>query len=331
MKVDLKRYTTEPLPLPDSPTTGRRIHLFEPDDVDAVEVAMAAGRPLLLRGEPGVGKSQLADAVAAALGRPIAKKIIDSRTEARDLFFEVDFVERLNEAQMSAFGSRNRASRRRDIEIRRFTRPGALWWGFDRKSAIACGKATHGSESQAHAESGGTVILIDEIDKAESDVPNGLLVALGDGWFEGPDKVRVECRGQPPFIVITTNNERDLPDAFMRRCVVHNMAVPDGNPKSFFTRRGEVIYQECSLTVIEKAADDLLKDRSAAAALGERKPGLAEYLDLLRVLNGPEIQCAASEKGMSIESLQHDLLAKASRFIFRKFVRLRSASSESEA
>ena len=177
------------------------VHQFEPRQVRAVNAALAARRPLLVRGEPGIGKSQLARAAAAALGRAFVSHTVDARTESRDLLWHFDAVARLAEAQLigalracpaePATGTESErkdqpSSRHRDqLAIGAFCIPRALWWAFDWEDALtrpirsACRAAATGRWRPAN----GCLILIDEIDKAEADVPNGLLEALGAGRF----------------------------------------------------------------------------------------------------------------------------------------------------
>ncbi len=158
-------------------------HLFEHRELDAVNAALAAGRPLLVRGEPGSGKSQLARAAAKALGRAFVAKVIDARTEARDLLWTFDAVRRLADAQvLSARGARDAEAVEKELEELRYVTPGPLWWAFvwSRAVAPAEGIAVVPPPQMADVSpDNGVVVLLDEIDKADSSVPNGLLDALG--------------------------------------------------------------------------------------------------------------------------------------------------------
>ncbi len=164
----------------------------------------------------------------------------------------------------------------------------------------------------------GCVVLIDEIDKAELDVPNGLLEALGDGCFlpEGGKK-RVCVEGIPPLVIITSNNERIMPDAFLRRCLVLNLSLPNEHSELVDTLklRGKAHFTELSDDLLEAAAELVAKDRKAAKDAHHRPlPGQAEYIDLLRAVyeqaNGQEqrmellktVQPYVVSKGMNSSS-----------------------------
>jgi MoxR-like ATPase len=184
-----------------------------------------------VRGEPGVGKSQLARAAAVRLGRRFLQHAVDASTEPRDLLYTIDAVARLAEAQLlGALGNGSRA----DVSVDKFIRPGALWCAFDWEGAAAQERRADAAAAQVQrageivrtdrdsgAEDRGVVLLIDEIDKADSAIPNALLDALGHRKFAVPGCGTVEMRaGVRPLVVITTNEERSLPDAFLRRCFV---------------------------------------------------------------------------------------------------------------
>jgi MoxR-like ATPase len=219
------------------------VHQFEPRQIRAVNAALAARRPLLVRGEPGIGKSQLARAAAKALGRAFVPHTVDARTESRDLLWHFDAVARLAEAQLLGAlgravnldapdlqprpaGKENKAespSIRDRLAIARFLHPRALWWAFDWNGALNRVKDV-GISAPPQPDGGdpanGCLVLIDEIDKAEADVPNGLLEALGAGSFHPQGCTEpVKATGIAPLVVITTNEERALPDAFVRRCL----------------------------------------------------------------------------------------------------------------
>ncbi|MEZ5939755.1 MAG: MoxR family ATPase [Planctomycetaceae bacterium] len=268
-------------------------HIFEPRSVKAVNGALVAGRPLLVSGEPGVGKSQLALAVASALERPLVSKTVDSRTESSDLLWKMDSIRRLAEAQLGAALAVSESPQeiRSRMEEWKFVEPGPLWWGFDwcgaHEHVIKCEKARNPEckedtvsvpDSGCNAENG-VVVLIDEIDKAESDVPNGLLEAFGNRSFTPRACKKVEVKSTMPLVIITTNRERVLPDAFIRRCLVLQLSPPT---KSDLVERGVARFREKHRTLLEKAADQLLEDREKHSA--PPRPGLAEYLDLVRAV-----------------------------------------------
>jgi MoxR-like ATPase len=186
----------------------------------AVNLALATGRPLLVRGRPGTGKSSLARAVADRLQWRYYEHVVSSRTQARDLLWSFDAVKRLSDAQV-ARAKTDEASLAPDAA---YITPGVLWWAFDRAQAAVRGADVAPLKDPADGDSARAVVLIDEIDKADPDVPNDLLVPLGSLHFDVED-VRVEAE-EPPLVIITTNDERDLPRAFLRRCVILELVPP---------------------------------------------------------------------------------------------------------
>lgn len=275
-----------------------RVHLFDKDSVDAVNGALAANRPLLIRGEPGVGKTQLAAAAARKLGRAFVWLTVDSRTEARDLLWRFDAIRRLAQAQL---GDKVDLA---ELDVARFVEPGPLWWAFNWKSAAEQAKRSYapvppleGVETdQDGTPRRGCVVLIDEIDKGESDVPNGLLEALGSGSFPRyGSSVPVTIAATPPLVIITTNAERTLPDAFLRRCLVLRMVHPERKSKdgveqqapdpliAWLIERGAAHFPGLDAVVIRRAAEMLSQDRDRLPASGPR-PGQAEFLDILRAV-----------------------------------------------
>ncbi len=166
---------------PDGP---EQVHIPSEDECIAVDAAIRARRALLVRGEPGTGKTQLAIAAAVALGRGFVSHVVDSRTESRDLMWHFDAVARLAAAQVQGAlgaGQTDRISVETALEMGKFVHPRALWWAFSwgrahnqaRKAGIAPPTQQEGCDPAK-----GMVVLIDEIDKAESEAPNGLLEAL---------------------------------------------------------------------------------------------------------------------------------------------------------
>jgi len=316
-------------------------HHFEPDQLMAINAALSASRPLLVRGEPGIGKSQLARAAAKALGRAFIQHVVDARTESRDLLWHFDAVGRLAEAQvMGALqvacpplkdhdpqdgDPADQALKllRKRLDPQQFLHPRALWWAFDWESAAKqADKVRVAPPPQAdggdHAK--GCVILIDEIDKAESDVPNGLLEALGSGRFtpQGCSQP-VEINGPQPLVVITTNEERTLPDAFIRRCLVLHLKLPKERDKLIakLIERGQTHFTNTktgklltTMDVLEKAAKLLADDRAAADQRHWRPlPGQAEYLDLVRAV---VVQARGDLKR------QDGLIDQVGRFVLKK-------------
>ncbi len=191
-----------------------RVYVYEDDTILAVNVALATGRPLLIYGPSGSGKSSLARNIAHFQQWRFVERVITSRTQARDLLYEVDLLRRLHDAQAAAAAKRDFAG-----DYTRYIVPGPLWWAFAPSSA----RQYAASEPVWDHDHPRAVVLLDEIDKADPDVPNNLLVPLGSLQFEVE-----ELRGQPPIkadpdhpplVILTTNEERELPPAFLRRCV----------------------------------------------------------------------------------------------------------------
>ncbi len=291
-------------------------HVFDGDSVEAVNAALAAGRPLLVRGEPGTGKSQLARAAAVALGRAFVATVIDAHSEARDLLWSFDAVSRLAEAQVQgALGGRDEEAVRASLRPERFVAPGPLWWTFDWQSAARQAAAVGASRPrtpEAWSPERGTVLLIDEIDKADAAVPNGLLEALGEGRFTAPGSLQVARSVEvAPLVVLTTNEERALPDPFLRRCLVLQLGWPEEREAlvAALVLRGRAHFEQAGDGLLEQAARLVADDRERVAARGLLPPGGAEYLDLLR---------AASALAPGDETRQLELVERVARFALDK-------------
>lgn len=204
--------------------SSKSAYVYDKKIILAVNVAIATGRPILVRGSSGWGKSSLARNVAKVLGWRYYETVVSSRTQARDLLWEVDMLRRLQDAQTDTLKD----------DFTYYIKPSVLWWAFDYESAQ---KQEDNSFSSRHSNKPKkqdseinhppSVVLLDEIDKADPDVPNNLLVPLGSLYFEVEETdTKVECK-EPPLVIITTNDERDLPPAFLRRCVELRLEKPD--------------------------------------------------------------------------------------------------------
>jgi MoxR-like ATPase len=309
-------------PLPTFP------HLFDDLTRNALRAALGARRPLLVRGEPGIGKTQLAHAAAYCLKRPIVSRVITARTESTDLHYSFDAIARLGQAQILSVTAR---SNEKDVisclDEKKFLRPGPLWWVFDWKGAedhyqasiIKGPRPPPPGEEWKWEPSKGTVLLIDEIDKADPDLPNGLLESFGNGQFSVPycDKNQVvKCKSEhePPLVIVTTNEERELPAAFVRRCLVLTMVLPDGEDLvKLLIERGQAHFQNRIKPEVYKiAAEQLVKERTEAVnALV--KPGQAEYLDILRAITE-----VADSNAKDLVEEQKSWLEKIKHFALRK-------------
>jgi len=288
------QYSPDPITLDPQGGIPDQVHVFEEREVKAINAALAAGRPLLVRGEPGIGKSQLARAAAKIMKRAYVQHVVDSQTESRDLLWRLDALQRLGEAQLAgALRDVEPEGIRERLAIERFLSPGPLWWAFHWASATeqaeCSGTLAPTLPDEANPRNG-CVVLIDEIDKAESEVPNGLLEALGSGQINPPGRAEpVSVTDPPPLLIITTNEERALPDAFLRRCLVLALALPKDERElaDKLVQRGAAHFPKAKESVLRKAAALLVADRRAASEAQLRPlPGQAEYLDLLRaVLN----------------------------------------------
>ncbi|WP_428506494.1 AAA family ATPase [Roseateles sp.] len=277
--------------LNDQGTWPASIHHFDERAVAALRAAEACGRPLLVRGSPGVGKSQTARAAAAFAERPFLSVVIDGRTEAHDLMWRFDAVRRLSDAQAT----------RRDAllaEEASYVEPQALWWAYDWVSAASKSGEHPPPCERPHnwdPENNRAVLLIDEIDKADPDLPNALLEILANKGFRVPYGGQlVRCGDQNrPLVVITTNEERELPSAFLRRCLVLTLELPEGKSAlcNYLVDIGQR-HERFLLTkragrcfVMQQAAERLWDAREGARKAAEYMPGTAEFLDLINALS----------------------------------------------
>ncbi|MCE9573515.1 MAG: MoxR family ATPase [Deltaproteobacteria bacterium] len=249
----------------------------------AVNVAIACDRPLLLLGPSGSGKSTLARFVAWCLGSTYVEHVITSRTAAEDLKWRFDAVRRLHAAQ----------AQKPDEPVggahdRRFTSPGVLWEAFDPTGAAtlrALAPASHTMPARVPNRAGygdtGTVVLLDEIDKADPDVPNDLLVTLDARWFQCTDldEPVSASADRKILVMITSNEERELPRAFVRRCIVLRLTPHSNDERRAIAERHHPGVSQYLLDRIDRVFErvkDWAKTASAAA------PSTAEYLDAVK-------------------------------------------------
>jgi len=279
----------------------------------AVRVALATERPLLVRGPSGSGKSSLARNIARFKRWQYYEEVVSSRTQARDLQWRFDTLRRLSDAQVQQLKEASAW----------YIEPGVLWWAFDRESARQRGlseeelkrqvpaierdkffavdpgvdpenEKSDGAAKEIEKAAGGdegiprAVVLLDEIDKADPDTPNNLLVPLGSHRFAVQETgATVEAR-QPPLIIITTNDERELPVAFLRRCVSLTLKGPNEArlveiAKAHFQLTDDTDEAAEEIELCHTVADYVLNLADEDNKAGRSAtPSTAEYLDALR-------------------------------------------------
>jgi MoxR-like ATPase len=256
--------------------TGRDVYVFGPRVRLAVNVARAARRPLLVSGEPGSGKTRLAVAVAEVLKWQYYEHTITSRTQASDLLWTFDALRRLNDA----------TTPRRALQPEQlYIEPGPLWWGFDPGTAAQRGvkqlknPADQVADPAWRKTGSGAVILIDEIDKADPDVPSDLLEPVDVRRFTVKETNDLIEATRDVLLVLTTNGDRALPPAFVRRCVVLALSEPD---QAWFERIAKQHFPDGNADLHQRVAAEVQHLRGEAKP-GTRKPSTAEFLDALRV------------------------------------------------
>ncbi|MFF9914877.1 AAA family ATPase [Streptomyces sp. NPDC013457] len=306
-----------------------------PEELDlAIKVALAAGRPLLLRGKPGSGKSSMAPYVAQERNWRYYNYVVTSQTRARDLQWTFDGVRRLADAQ-----SHRLFRGPRHLEADSYVEPGPLWWAFAPRSAsehvarsarLRSPAATEYKHPEELRNEGRlarhSVVLIDEIDKADPDVPNGLLVPLALQEFtvaESGTRVTVEADPEAmpgrPFhqhlVVITTNEERELPQAFLRRCVIAELTPPSTSEQLVKIAEEHLKVRLKSepapsdMQLAEALAHELETVRESARRQGVREPSTAEYLDALWACRELKIKVGQGQwdavRGLTLVKPQH--------------------------
>lgn len=244
----------------------------------SVNAALTLGRPLLVKGEPGTGKTQLAEEVAQSLARPLHRWHVKSTTKAQHGLYEYDAVSRLRDSQLGDD---------KVHDINNYIIKGGLWQAF---------------ESQEP-----TVVLIDEIDKADIEFPNDLLLELDKmEFFVHETQQRIQALHRP-LIIITSNNEKELPDAFLRRCFFHYIRFPDRDTMEQIVR---VHHPEIKKSLLREALTLFFEVRDTAGL--KKKPSTSELLDWLKLLLADDIpeDKLRSEESSGLIPAMHGALLK---------------------
>ncbi len=235
--------------------SGTESYVATEDLMMAVNAAITLARPLLVKGEPGTGKTMLAEEIAKSLGRPLIQWHIKSTTKAARGLYEYDAVARLRDSQLGD----NRVN-----DIRHYILKGKLWEAF---------------ESPVQP-----VLLIDEIDKADIEFPNDLLLELDRMEFFVYETKETIKAVQRPIIIITSNNEKELPDAFLRRCFFHYIRFPDQQTMDQIVH---VHYPDIKKRLLAEAMQCFFELRELPGL--KKKPSTSELLDWIKLLVADDI------------------------------------------
>ncbi|AKO97139.1 MAG: MoxR family ATPase [Marinovum algicola] len=229
---------------------GTESYVATEDLTLAVNAAVTLERPLLVKGEPGTGKTELARQVADALGLRMLEWNVKSTTKAQQGLYEYDAVSRLRDSQLGE---------ERVHDVRNYIRKGKLWQAFEAEEKV--------------------VLLIDEIDKADIEFPNDLLQELDKMEFHVYETGETVKARQRPIVIITSNNEKELPDAFLRRCFFHYIRFPD---EATMRQIVEVHHPGIKQALLTTALTQFYEIREQAGL--KKKPSTSEVLDWLKLL-----------------------------------------------
>lgn len=243
------------------PAVTAQSYLAEPALVEAVEVAIALRRPLLLKGEPGCGKTKLAQAVAADLGLRFEPWYVKSTSRASDGLYVYDAVGRLRDAQLGGRHGGRMAAR----EAADYVRFGALGQAF-------CADAP-------------MVVLIDEIDKADIDFPNDLLLELDEQKFQIAETGKWITARYPPIVIVTSNDEKELPAAFLRRCIFHYIEFPSADRLAAIVRTHFPDAHAKLLATVILRFCELREQMSQDKGESGKRVSTSELLDWFRILS----------------------------------------------
>jgi len=230
--------------------TGTESYVATEDLTVAVNASIALERPLLVKGEPGTGKTELARQISTSLGLPILEWNIKSTTKAQQGLYEYDAVSRLRDSQLGED---------KVHDVANYIKKGMLWQAFEAKGKV--------------------VLLIDEIDKADIEFPNDLLQELDRMEFFVYETGQTVRAAQRPIVIITSNNEKELPDAFLRRCFFHYIRFPDAET---LRRIVEVHHPDIKPALVTEALTQFFDIRETPGL--KKKPSTSEVLDWLKLL-----------------------------------------------
>lgn len=229
---------------------GTQDYVASPALMQSVNTSLAIKRPLLIKGEPGTGKTLLAQSIAASLQRPLLRWNVKSTTKAQDGLYLYDTVQRLNDARFSEG----------DVsDIKRYIKMGRMGESFISENPV--------------------VLLIDEVDKADLEFPNDLLAELDEMRFYINETNQEIVAKHRPMVVITSNSEKELPDAFLRRCVFHFIEFPD---PELMARIVKVHFPEIEKSILKLALEKFYKLRSQKNL--KKPPSTSELVDWLQAL-----------------------------------------------
>ncbi|NDV97862.1 MoxR family ATPase [Salipiger sp. PrR002] len=242
---------------------GTEAYVATEDLTMAVNAAITLERPLLVKGEPGTGKTELARQVASALNLPMIEWSIKSTTRAQQGLYEYDAVSRLRDSQLGD---------ERVHDVGNYIRRGKLWQAFEAEGKV--------------------VLLIDEIDKADIEFPNDLLQELDRMEFHVYETGETVQARQRPIVIITSNNEKELPDAFLRRCFFHYIRFPD---EDTLRRIVEVHHPGIKPALLTEALSQFYQLREQPGL--KKKPSTSEVLDWLKLLLAEDLDAADLRAG----------------------------------
>ena len=243
--------------------TGSQNYIATDDLKLAVNAAVTLQRPLLIKGEPGTGKTMLAEEVAAALGKPLLQWHIKSTTKAQQGLYEYDAVSRLRDSQLGE---------EKVKDIKNYISKGTMWRAFEVDEQV--------------------VLLIDEIDKADIEFPNDLLRELDRMEFYCYETRETVVAKHRPIIFITSNNEKELPDAFLRRCFFHYIRFPDRNTMQQIV---DVHFPGLKKALLKEAMEVFFDIREMPGL--KKKPSTSELLDWIKLLVAEDIPPEALKSG----------------------------------